>query len=197
MSPNISAVVLSVMAAGFTPGPSPERTGMADATSTPVAIVTQLASVPRGKLPRMAKDGSPSPAPVPQAEPDMDPVLSQAIGCLIAGSLATGATIAAGSENVVAVLVGGRVVADNAITFSTALLGVVFGTFCGVGQALTPIYLHLIKGPSPEPAVAYRTTSLQDPRPSPASLVRESEAVLEDDDLGVPMSWRRKSPQAR
>lgn len=80
----------------------------------------------------------------PAAEQD-DPAVAQAIGCLIAGTAGTTVALAAGSENVVNIVAGGLVVPVNRVALYTAVVGVVFGTFCAVGQAMTPLYLHVAK----------------------------------------------------
>ena len=72
-----------------------------------------------------------------------DPAVAASYGCLIAGAAGTGVTLAAGSENVVNIVAGGLVVPASQTALTVALIAVVFGSFCSVGQALTPIYLDI------------------------------------------------------
>lgn len=80
-----------------------------------------------------------------------DPAVAQAIGCLIAGGIGTSVAVAAGSENVVNIVAGGLVTPANSVALYTAVVGVIFGTFCAVGQAVTPLYVHLTKKQSAAP----------------------------------------------
>ena len=73
-----------------------------------------------------------------------DAAVAQAIGCVIVGTTATTLALAAGSENVVNIISGGLVTPTNQVALYTAMVGVVFGTFCAVGQALTPLYMHIM-----------------------------------------------------
>ena len=72
-----------------------------------------------------------------------DPAVAASYGCLIAGAAGTGVTLAVGSENVVNVVAGGLVVPASQAALTVAVIAVVFGSFCSVGQALTPIYLDI------------------------------------------------------
>src|SRR5205823_10581695 len=82
------------------------------------------------------------------------PAVTQALGCLIAGSVGTGVAALAGINNVVNVMAGGQVIASSNLALYTAVAGVIFGTFCAVGQALTPLYLvvsRTVPPPAPPP----------------------------------------------
>jgi hypothetical protein len=82
----------------------------------------------------------------PPAKDHIDPALASSYGCLIAGTLGTSMAIAAGSENVVNVVAGGLVTPASEAALTVAVIAVVFGSFCAVGQALTPIYLDIWGG---------------------------------------------------
>lgn len=76
----------------------------------------------------------------------LDPALAASYGCLIAGTIGTSMAVAAGSQNVVNVVAGGLVVPASEAALTVAVIAVVFGSFCAVGQALTPIYLNIWEG---------------------------------------------------
>ncbi len=91
---------------------------------------------------------------VPAAADDqIDPAVAQAMGCLIAGVAGTGLSLASGLENVVNIVAGGTVVPVNQLALYTAVAGVVFGTFCAVGQAVTPLYLQLVRTAPAAPTI--------------------------------------------
>ncbi len=79
-------------------------------------------------------------------EDRIDPALAASYGCLIAGTLGTSMAIAVGSENVVNIVAGGLVAPASEAALTVAVVAVVFGSFCAVGQALTPIYLNIWGG---------------------------------------------------
>jgi hypothetical protein len=111
---------------------------------------------------RQARAFGPSPpildGPAREADGTATLVTRQSIGCLLVGTAATTATALAGAENLVNVIGGGLVVAANSRVLSLAVLGVTFTTFCSIGGALTPLYLHLRETPV-APAVPPRETS--------------------------------------
>lgn len=85
------------------------------------------------------------------AHPDGRParVTEQSIGCLLLGTGVSGLTLLAGAENLVNVVGGGLVRAANPRVLTLGVAAVTFGTFCAVGGALTPLYLHLTREPPP------------------------------------------------
>lgn len=117
--------------------------GSAAAPQRPVEMSSPLQSIvfpkPQPPVSNAASEQQPG-----AAEQD-DPAFAQALGCVIAGVAGTSVALAAGSENVVNIVAGGLVVPVNRIALYTAVVGVVFGTFCAVGQAMTPLYLHVMK----------------------------------------------------
>ncbi|HYD68720.1 hypothetical protein [Azospirillum sp.] len=63
-------------------------------------------------------------------------------GCLIGGTVGTGIAMAANAENLINVIAGGIVAPASPAVLAIGLAGVVFGTFCTLGQAVTPLYVH-------------------------------------------------------
>jgi hypothetical protein len=95
------------------------------------------------------------PSAPPMTEPPVQPdgrpslVTEQSIGCLLMGTTVSGLTLLAGAENLVNVVGGGLVRAANPRVLTLGVAAVTFGTFCAVGGALTPLYLHLTREPPP------------------------------------------------
>ena len=75
-----------------------------------------------------------------------DPV-KQSMGCLVGGTTGTALALLAGGRNVMNVIAGGGLVPANPGVLYIGLVGVVFASFCAIGQALTPLYLHYVAGP--------------------------------------------------
>src|SRR5262249_4308035 len=103
--------------------------------------------VERTSAPRPNTNSSPDGDEGASAEP-VNPAVAHALGCLIAGSVGTGVAALAGTRNVVQIIAGGHVVPASQLALYTAVVGVIFGTFCAVGQALTPLYLHVARSSS-------------------------------------------------
>ncbi|MCC7271990.1 MAG: hypothetical protein IT561_04925 [Alphaproteobacteria bacterium] len=72
----------------------------------------------------------------------MTPEVKQSVGCLISGTVATLAAMGAGGENLVNIIAGGTVAPTNTAVLYIGLVGVVFASFCAIGQAITPLYLY-------------------------------------------------------
>ena len=72
----------------------------------------------------------------------------QSMGCLVSGTGGTIAAMIAGGENLVNVIAGGVVSASNPVVLYTGLFGVVFASFCAIGQALTPLYIQYFTEPT-------------------------------------------------
>jgi hypothetical protein len=110
---------------------------------------------------RLATGGDPLPSvlrtrlhrasPSPQAEPGVPAEVKQSVGCVITGTTATAAAILAGGENLVNIIAGGVVAPQNSAILYIGLVGVVFASFCAIGQALTPLYLYYTEDAAPEP----------------------------------------------
>ena len=62
-------------------------------------------------------------------------------GCIVGGVAGTGLSVGAGGLNVINLIAGGIVPAATPVAAYLALGGVVFASFCAVGQALTPAAL--------------------------------------------------------
>jgi hypothetical protein len=76
----------------------------------------------------------------------------QSMGCLIGGVAGTAVALLAGGAAAVNVIAGGGLAPANPVVLYTGLAGVVFASFCAVGQALTPLFLYYFAN-SPEPQV--------------------------------------------
>jgi hypothetical protein len=90
----------------------------------------------RRDLRRVAVDPQAVTAPPAPAESDRD--FHGSVGCVVAGTV--GPTLAGlgGGLNTVNLIGGGIVSAINPVTFYVSLMGVVFVSFCQLGQALAP-----------------------------------------------------------
>lgn len=96
--------------------------------------------------------GPPEPLPDdPASRPDgtMDDTVKQSIGCVLGGTVGTTIALAAGGENLVNIIAGGLVAPANPLVLYTGLVGVVFASFCAIGQAMTPLYLYYFETPPP------------------------------------------------
>jgi hypothetical protein len=99
------------------------------------AVITPVSPV-------MAQEyASPMIPPKPTAPKVPDTVVS-AWGCVLAGSAGTAAAMLANSENLLNVVAGGIVSPANPAVLYIGLAGVVFTSFCSLGQSLTPLYLY-------------------------------------------------------
>ncbi len=78
----------------------------------------------------------------PKASEGWSDSVKQSMGCLVGGTTGTTLAMLAGGENLVNIIAGGIVPAANPLALSIGVVGVVFASFCAVGQALTPLYLE-------------------------------------------------------
>ena len=83
----------------------------------------------------------------PNAPGSTDDSVKQSMGCLIGGTTGTAVALLAGGRNVMNVIAGGGLVPANPAVLYIGIVGVVFASFCAIGQALTPLYLHYVDGP--------------------------------------------------
>ncbi|BBK38272.1 hypothetical protein STAQ_33500 [Allostella sp. ATCC 35155] len=88
-------------------------------------------------------------APKPAAASDFN----GAVGCVVSGTVGTTIAALGGGLNTINLIGGGIVGAINPVTFYVSLVGVVFISFCQLGQALTPLYLHMTAPAAPEPVI--------------------------------------------
>jgi len=81
--------------------------------------------------------------------------VQQSIACVLVGGTATAGALSAGAENLVSVVAGGAVPIRNTAVLYLGVVGVVFATFCALGQALTPLVMYAFEPVTapPEPAV--------------------------------------------
>ena len=85
-------------------------------------------------------------AQVPENNTDMSFLTAQSVACLVTGGAATVAAVGLGWQNVTNLISGGVVPAAGPGAVALGLFGVVFTSFCAIGQALTPLYLDLTNG---------------------------------------------------
>jgi hypothetical protein len=142
-----------------------------------------------------------SPRPNANSSPDGDegmagepvnPAVAHALGCLIAGSVGTGVAALAGTGNVVQIIAGGHVAPASQLALYTAVVGVIFGTFCAVGQALTPLYLYVARSSAPpasngrlEHKIQWRIVD----QPRPDRNKTSSAGLSPEEDMSLPASW--------
>ena len=74
---------------------------------------------------------------------------AESMACLITGSAATLAALGLGWENVTNLISGGVVAGAGTGAAALGLFGVVFLSFCTIGQALTPLYMDLLGSGAP------------------------------------------------
>lgn len=91
---------------------------------------------------------SPMIPPKPSGVKTPDNVVA-AWGCVLFGTGGTVAALAANSENLLNVVAGGIVTPANPAVLYIGLAGVVFTTFCSLGQQLTPLYLYYFDDDEP------------------------------------------------
>jgi hypothetical protein len=79
---------------------------------------------------------------------------AQSVACVVTGGVATAAALGLGWQNVTNLISGGGAVpAAGPGVVALGLFGVVFTSFCAIGQALTPLYLDFMAPLEPAPAV--------------------------------------------
>lgn len=152
--------------------------------------------------PQAPQSSGNSPAPA-GAEAQLDPSVAQAMGCVLAGSLGTGVAIGAGSENVVNIVAGGLVTPINQVALYTALAGVVFGAFCSVGQAITPLYLYATQPAAPAGGKDADELTCKQPTGSALETTRHQDVLIRaslapagkrdaEMDMATPETFRRR-----
>lgn len=86
----------------------------------------------------------------------LTPSQAQSVGCLVAGTAGMAIAVMTDGVNLINVVAGGLVQPVSQTVLYTSLFGVVFGSFCLIGQALTPtallLYDRYFPQPAPEPA---------------------------------------------
>ena len=94
------------------------------------------------RLPPLADD-------MPANNDEMSFLTTQSVACLVTGGTATLAALGFGWQNVTNLISGGVVPAAGPGAVALGLFGVVFTSFCAIGQALTPLYLDIVNGGLP------------------------------------------------
>ena len=94
-----------------------------------------------------------SPIIPPKLPPQSVPQdVKAAWGCVLTGTVATAAAMLGDAENLLNVVAGGIVAPASPSVLYLGLAGVVFTSFCTLGQQLTPLYLYYFGTPE-EPEV--------------------------------------------
>lgn len=102
---------------------------------------------------------SPMIPPKPRAQP-LPSDVATAWGCVMVGTAGTAAALTANSTNLLNVVAGGIVTPANPAVLYLGLAGVVFTSFCSLGQQLTPLYLYYF-GSEPGPEVEIAKSSVR------------------------------------
>jgi hypothetical protein len=73
------------------------------------------------------------------------------LGCIVGGTLGTAGALLIGGENIINLIAGGLVPVSSSAALYAAMGGVVFASFCAVGQAMTPMVVYLYRRYVSEP----------------------------------------------
>lgn len=87
--------------------------------------------------------------PAPAADPEPSMEVMKSFGCLATGTTGTLAAIGFGPENLVNLVSGGIVTPANSAVLAIGVVGVVFASFCTVGESLTPSVLYMMDRTAP------------------------------------------------
>jgi hypothetical protein len=87
--------------------------------------------------------------PAPAADPEPSMEVMKSFGCLATGTTGTLAAIGFGPENLVNLVSGGIVTPSNSAVLAIGVVGVVFASFCTVGESLTPSVLYMMDRTAP------------------------------------------------
>jgi len=125
-----------------------------------------------------------SPLIPPKLPPQQVPQeVKAAWGCVLMGSAGTVAALGANSVNLLNVVAGGIVTPANPAVLYLGLTGVVFTTFCTLGQQLTPLYTYYF-GTEPEPETA--VAKAQPAHPRVASVAAPRPVLTDDEEPAYP-----------
>jgi len=127
----------------------------------------------------------------PEIEARTPPHLQQAYGCLIGGTTSMVVAFAAGAENLVNTIAGGAVPMQNTGVLLLGVTGIVFASFCALGEAVTPIYVYYT-----EPAPAVHAATPARAGLHSGVLGRSAVAAAQRIDGGVPDPIDRSLAQA-
>lgn len=101
-----------------------------------------IAGLSASALPARSQElASPMVPPKPGVS-TMPPEVRGAWGCVLAGTAGTTVALSADSVNLLNVVAGGIVLPNNPTVLYLGLAGVVFTTFCTLGQQLAPLYSY-------------------------------------------------------
>ncbi|HYH37420.1 MAG TPA: hypothetical protein VD860_04295 [Azospirillum sp.] len=157
--------------------------------ATALTLATTLAAAPavhaQTRTQSSMEEQYASPLIPPKLPPQAVPQeVTAAWGCVLMGSAGTVAALTANSVNLLNVVAGGVVTPANPAVLYLGLAGVVFTSFCTLGQQLTPLYVYYFRGePQTEIDLA------KDVRPRMASVARPLPA--EDEEHAYPWQAAR------
>ena len=86
-----------------------------------------------------------------------------AVGCIVGGTVGTAASLYIGAANIINLIAGGGAPAASPSALYAAVAGVVFATFCAVGQSLTPLAVKAYRDYYAVPYVPSSPPPLQQP----------------------------------
>lgn len=119
-----------------------------------------------------------SPMAPPKAPREIPDDVRSAWACVAGGSAGTAAALAAGAENLINVVAGGVVAPSNRSVMVLGLAGVVFTTFCTLGQQLLPLVDHYAPwGPAAGPADSETARAETPAKPQPAPMTSSFQSV--------------------
>lgn len=104
----------------------------------PTAEADSAIHLARSYGPSGGSNGGATPA---QATGEWSEAEYNSLGCIVGGTVGTVAAVAIAGPNIINMIAGGIVPAATPGAFYAGLAGVVFASFCAVGQAATPAVL--------------------------------------------------------
>ncbi len=128
------------LAQSFAPRPLWEYT-----ETTPLLTAAQAPREPVLTIKSYGPSGAPSgngnSQNSPEA-PEFGDSERSSLGCIVGGTLGTAGALMVGGENIINLIAGGLVIPGSPAALYASLFGVVFASFCAVGQAMTPVVVY-------------------------------------------------------
>lgn len=127
-----------------------------------------------------------SPMAPPKAPREIPDDVRSAWACVAGGSAGTAAALAAGAENLINVVAGGVVAPSNRSVMVLGLAGVVFTTFCTLGQQLLPLVDYYAPwGPAAGPTASETARAETSAKPPPAPMTSSFQSVSDSAGSGA------------
>lgn len=107
-------------------------------------LVQERAEARQGLGPSQDLAAVPQAPPAPPADPAtaVDKEVITGWACVATGAAGTTLAMIGGSENMINVIAGGIVPTANPIILYASIAGVIFTSFCTLGESLAPLYIH-------------------------------------------------------